>query len=61
MTSFGSIDSAVRLMQSGAAEYLTRPLVLGRLLETIERVLERTRDELLRLRSVRELGKHLGV
>ncbi len=53
MTAFGAVDTAVRAMQEGAADYLTKPLNADELLVVLRRTLERfrLRQETLRLRQ----------
>jgi DNA-binding response OmpR family regulator len=41
MTAYGSIDDAVDAMRRGAADYITKPIALDRLLPAIQRVLTR--------------------
>lgn len=41
MTAFGSIDTAVSAMRAGASDFLMKPLELGEVAATFERVLER--------------------
>lgn len=41
ITGYGSIDQAVRLLKEGAADFLTKPLDLPRLLDTISRLASR--------------------
>jgi DNA-binding NtrC family response regulator len=41
MTAFGEIDQAVRLMRTGAADFLTKPFAVGDLLGRIETLLAR--------------------
>ncbi len=43
MTAFGAVDTAVRAMQSGAYDYLTKPLNADALLLVLSRALERGR------------------
>jgi two-component system response regulator HydG len=53
MTAFGAVESAVRAMRHGAADYLVKPLNSDELLVVIERSLEqvRLRQEAARLRQ----------
>jgi DNA-binding NtrC family response regulator len=39
MTGYGSIDSAVAALRSGAADYLTRPIVEDELLQAVARAM----------------------
>ncbi len=43
MTAFGAVDTAVRAMREGAADYLTKPINVEELVLVLERVLERRR------------------
>ncbi len=43
MTAFGAVDTAVRALQKGAADYLTKPLNADELLVVLQRTLERCR------------------
>lgn len=53
MTAFGAVDTAVKAMREGAADYLAKPLNTDELLIVIERALERVRlrKETRQLRS----------
>jgi DNA-binding NtrC family response regulator len=42
MTAFGAVDTAVRAMKEGAADYLTKPIDASQLLLVLGRALERT-------------------
>lgn len=55
MTAFGAVDTAVRAMRQGAADYLTKPLNADELLVVLQRTLERG---LLR-REARQLRERL--
>jgi DNA-binding NtrC family response regulator len=43
MTGYGAIESAVRLVKMGAAEYLTKPVDVGSLLEKVRSLCQRSR------------------
>ncbi|MEW5914678.1 MAG: sigma-54 dependent transcriptional regulator [Thermodesulfobacteriota bacterium] len=43
MTAYGSIDSAVKALQAGAEDYLTKPLEMGEVLIKVQRQLEAAR------------------
>jgi DNA-binding NtrC family response regulator len=43
MTAYGAVETAVKAMRHGAADYLTKPLNLDELVLVLERVLERRR------------------
>ncbi|MBU0984683.1 MAG: sigma-54 dependent transcriptional regulator [candidate division Zixibacteria bacterium] len=53
ITAFGSIESAVRAMQAGAADYLTKPFSNHELLLRVNKALERKtmREEIITLRQ----------
>jgi DNA-binding NtrC family response regulator len=55
MTGFGSVKDAVALTRAGAADYLTKPLEIQPLLESIGRVLEESRPAQDEARA-RQLG-----
>jgi DNA-binding NtrC family response regulator len=57
ITAFGTIDSAVEAVRSGAFDYLTKPIATQKLLLTVERALERRslKTEVSNLR--REVGE----
>ncbi len=57
MTAFGAVDSAVKAMRQGAADYLTKPLNADELLVVLARTLERFR---LR-RETRQLRERLDA
>lgn len=56
MTAFSSIETAVRAMREGAADYLIKPFDIEHLLSSIQRGL-RERQVLSENRSLRRLGK----
>ena len=60
MTAHGQVETAVRAMRAGAADYLTKPVDLPELLLVIERVLEteRLRSEARQLRA--RVGEHVA-
>jgi DNA-binding NtrC family response regulator len=58
VTSFGSVEGAVTLTRAGAADYLPKPLRTQALLDSIRRVLERTRE---RRRAAREGRRHASA
>jgi DNA-binding NtrC family response regulator len=53
VTAFGAVDTAVRAMRAGAADYLTKPVSFDELLVVLDRVLEaaRLRRETCQLRA----------
>ena len=53
MTAFGTVETAVEAMKSGAGDYLLKPFALDDLMITIDKVLElhALRDENLKLRA----------
>lgn len=53
MTGYGSVDTAVKAMKSGAYDYLTKPFDVDELLLTIQKVVEKKRleREVIQLRS----------
>ena len=53
MTAFGTVETAVEAMKSGASDYLLKPFALDDLMITIDKVLElhALRDENLKLRA----------
>ena len=61
ITAFGSIESAVESMRSGAFDFITKPFTNGQLKMVVERALEQSelRREVQRLR--RELARSYGV
>jgi two-component system, NtrC family, response regulator HydG len=59
MTAFGSVEDALSLTRSGAAEYLTKPFRTDRLLQTVEEVLEGSSLQRERARARRTFGVHL--
>ncbi len=62
ITAFGTISTAVEAMQSGAADYLTKPLNSDELVLRIRRLVERQRerDEMRRLRMDAARCRTLG-
>jgi DNA-binding NtrC family response regulator len=61
ITAYGTIDSAVEAVRSGAFDYLTKPLATQKLLLTVERAAERRtlRHEVTNLR--REVGERYAT
>jgi two-component system, NtrC family, response regulator HydG len=59
MTAFGSVRDAVELTRAGAADYLTKPLEIQPLLESIRRVLGETRPAREEAHARQQRGKHL--
>ena len=57
MTAFGSIDSAVDAMRSGAFDYITKPFKRGEVLASLERAFERRALEQENRRLRRALDK----
>ena len=55
MTAFGTVETAVRAMKSGAADYLTKPFDTDEMLLVLQRALERRSDR----REVRSLRRFL--
>src|SRR5208283_5406141 len=57
ITAYGTIDSAVEAVRSGAFDYLTKPIATQKLLLTVDRAIERRtlRGEVSNLR--REVGE----
>ena len=53
MTAFGTVETAVEAMKSGASDYLLKPFALDDLMITIDKVLElhALRDENVKLRA----------
>ena len=55
LTGHGTVDNAVRVMKSGALEFLTKPCESGVLLEALERGIEKDKERLTRKRELAEL------
>ena len=60
ITAFGTVEQAVRLVKEGVADYLTKPYDLPILLEKIQHLLNRTRDERIAKEMVSDLSLRLG-
>jgi two-component system, NtrC family, response regulator HydG len=56
MTAYGTVDSAVSAMKSGAYDYITKPFTGDTLLITVERALERSR--LMKENSILKASAH---
>jgi two-component system NtrC family response regulator len=56
VTAYGTVDAAVEALRGGAADYLTKPVDLDRLLQVVRRTLEHR----TLLREVRDLRERLG-
>jgi DNA-binding NtrC family response regulator len=59
MTAFGDIDMAVEAMKNGASDFLTKPIQLKQLKQSIDRAYEMVamRRELMHLRRAQEMDK----
>lgn len=57
VTGFPSLDKAVEVMKSGAADFLTKPFELERLLHVVRRTLEESRLKRENLRLMAEVNK----
>lgn len=55
ITAFGTVEQAVSMVKAGAFEYLTKPLKMGELLETVRQALERSTLQREQARIRREL------
>ncbi len=60
VTAFGTVEQAVRLVKEGVNDYVTKPFDPSVLLEKIERLLRRRRDERLASELVSDLRSRLG-
>lgn len=61
ITAFGTVEQAVRLVKEGVDDYLTKPYDPAALLEKIQYLLKRRRDERIAGEMVSELGSRLGL
>ena len=61
ITAFGTVEQAVRLVKEGVDDYLTKPYNPSVLLEKIQHILKRQRDERIAGEMVSELGSRLGL
>lgn len=59
VTAFGSVENALELTRSGAADYLTKPFRTRMLVESIERLLEESRPWREQARRRRDIGRYL--
>jgi two-component system KDP operon response regulator KdpE len=55
LTGYGSLDSAVAALRAGAFDYLTKPVSIAQIIESVNRGLEKRREEIQR----QQLMKHL--
>ncbi len=55
MTGFASLDSAIRALRQGAADYLTKPASLAQIIASVERSLEKRHDALRRQQLIANL------
>jgi DNA-binding response OmpR family regulator len=55
LTGYGTLDSAITALRAGAFDYLTKPVSTAQIVESVERGLEKHREELRR----QELVTHL--
>ncbi|MCX7838778.1 MAG: response regulator transcription factor [Anaerolineae bacterium] len=55
LTGYGSLDSAINALRAGAFDYLTKPVSTTQIVESVERGLEKHREELRRQQLVTHL------
>jgi DNA-binding NtrC family response regulator len=55
ITAFGTVEQAVEMVKAGAFQYLTKPLKMGELLQTVKQALERSAPQREQARMRREM------
>lgn len=60
ITAYGTIEQAVRMVKEGVDDYLTKPFEASALVEKIERLIKRRRDEQLAQDLVSDLRMRMG-
>ncbi|MCI0390987.1 MAG: sigma-54 dependent transcriptional regulator [Acidobacteria bacterium] len=55
ITAFGTVEQAVEMVKAGASQYLTKPLKMGELLQTVKHALERSAPQREQARMRREM------
>jgi len=55
LTGYGTLDSAIAALRAGAFDYLTKPVSTAQIIESVERGLEKHREELRRQQLVSHL------
>jgi DNA-binding NtrC family response regulator len=55
ITAFGTVEQAVELVKAGAFQYLTKPLKMGELLQTVKQALERSAPQREQARMRRKM------
>lgn len=55
LTGYGTLDSAIAAMRNGAVDYIPKPADLPQIIQSIERGLEKGRQEAWRLQVIRQL------
>ena len=61
ITAFGTVEQAVRMVKEGVEDYLTKPFEMSALVDKIERLLKRRRDEQLAHEVVSDLRERMGA
>lgn len=60
ITAFGTVEQAVRMVKEGVEDYLTKPFEMSALVDKIERLLKRRRDEQLVHELISDLRERMG-
>lgn len=61
LTGYGSLDSAIAALRAGAFDYLTKPVNLAHIIESVERGLEKQREEARRQQLIAHLEATLNA
>jgi DNA-binding response OmpR family regulator len=61
LTGYGSLDSAIAALRAGAFDYLTKPVNLAHIIESVERGLEKQREQARRQQLIAHLEATLDA